>query len=84
MMKKQLYKIINSDLFRYENKINKKLYYKNLLINRQFRYSVLMKKKLFLKERKHILFYFYRTLLRIYSGKYGIKSPYHTKIGQGF
>lgn len=37
-MKKELKEYINSDLFRYTTKISKKLFIKNLILNRGFKY----------------------------------------------
>lgn len=84
-MKKELKEYINSDLFRYTTKISKKLFIKNLILNRGFKYMYIYRKCRFYNINKNkIKFYFYRIILEIYKRKFSYEISHNTEIGYGF
>lgn len=85
MKKRELKKVIHSDLFRYGGQTSKKLVVKAFFKNIGFKYMYLFRKSQYHKNKKfHFLQYaFYRSLLKKYQFKYGYEIPTSVKIGQG-
>ena len=84
-IKKYLENEIYTDLYKYEGEnFSKFKYYKNLIINRGFKYTVLKRKTKYYKDRNKMKFLYYRILMRLYSSKTGFQFPYNVNIGQGF
>lgn len=85
-MKKELKEIIKADLYRYKGIKSEKgfTYFKSIITNRGFKYTVLKRKTQYYKTRNRILYYYYRILLRINSSKYGFQIPYSVEIDRGF
>lgn len=83
-MNKELKKIIQSDLKRYgynsENDVP--LTIKNTLYG--YKYMKVLRLCKYFKEKKSLLFYFYKIKLNQYSKKYGFQISYATQIGKGF
>ena len=82
---KKLKQLIYSDLYRYEgNNINKIKYYKNLILNRSFKYTVLMRKTKEYRNKNKFKFFIYRILMRMCSSRTGFQIPYQVEVGEGF
>jgi serine O-acetyltransferase len=82
---KKLFKqIIEADLYRYDGNTSAKAIFKNLLLSPGFRFTFLLRKASYYKNRglgvKHLI---YRLLLAKYQYKYGFQISSATQIGRG-
>lgn len=81
MSKNNLKKIINSDLNRYGVK---KINYRIFRTLHGYRYTSIMRKAKYYKNRNKFLYFYNRIKLEYMGFKYGYQIPYYTEIGPGF
>lgn len=83
MNKKDLKEVINSDLFRYTQKITFKNLVKSLLIRPGFRTTYLLRKCKYYRGKNKLKFMFYKFLLIKCKYKYGYEIPVDVSFGKG-
>ena len=83
-MNDDLKNIINSDLSRWGDGINKKALIKNLLINPNFKFIYIHRKCNYFRNRNKLKYVFYRLILYRLNLKFGFEISNVAQIGKGF
>ncbi|MEG1003852.1 MAG: serine acetyltransferase [Clostridium sp.] len=84
MERHQLKELIQSDLYRLEGNIDKKLMIKNLLLSPSFKFIFYHRKCNYHRNKNRLRYVFYRILLYRCNIKYGFEISNSAQIGYGF